>query len=160
MRFWQKIQKLPREIKKYIMERHKLKIAVYLFLIKGDEIFLTRRFQTGWQDGNYTVPSGHLDPNETIIEAAIRETKEEAGIILDSANMQLVHTMHRMNIYIDFFFVCKNWQGEPSNTEPEKCDDAKWFLLAQLPNNMVPSVRHAIEQYQKGITFSEFINEG
>lgn len=57
-------------------ERHKLKVAVYVLLIKDDKILLARRSKTGWQDGNYTIPSGHLDPNETIATAAIRETQE------------------------------------------------------------------------------------
>lgn len=142
------------------MERHKLKVAVYLMLIKGDKILLARRFQTGWQDGNYTLPSGHLDPNETIADAVIRETKEEVDVTVQPADLRIVHTMHRMNIYIDFFFIAAQWEGEPRNAELDKCDEVAWFPINQLPENMVPSVRHAIDQYQKGVTFSEFENEG
>lgn len=142
------------------MERHKLKVAVYVMLIKGNNILLARRFQTGWQDGNYTLPSGHLDPDETIAGAAIRETKEEVDATVQSEDLRIVHTMHRMNIYIDFFFVADKWEGEPRNAELDKCDEVGWFPIDGLPENMVPSVRHAIEQYQKGITFSEFENEG
>lgn len=129
-------------------------------LIKDDKILLSRRFNTGWQDGNYALPSGHLDPNETIVEALLRETKEEVGIEIDSKSIQIVHTMHRMNIYIDFFFTCMAWTGEPRNMEPEKCDDMSWFSFTELPANMVPSVRYAIKEYQEGRLFSEFENEG
>lgn len=142
------------------IERHKLKVAVYVMLIKDDKILLARRFETGWQDGNYTIPSGHLDPNETIATAAIRETQEEVGVVLKPEEISIVHTMHRMNIYIDFFFKADTWQGEPTNIELDKCDEVIWSPINQLPENMVPSVRHAIEQYQKGISFSEFENEG
>lgn len=141
------------------MERHKLKVAVYAMLIKNGKILLVRRFNTGWQDGNYSLPAGHLDPNETIGDALIRETKEEIGVTLKPWDIRLVHTMHRMNIYIDFFFLAAKWDGEPQNMEADKCDKVEWFSLTELPENMVPSVRSAIEQYEKRIAFSEFQNE-
>lgn len=137
------------------MERLKLKVAVYLFLIKNNKILLCRRFQTGWQDGNYTVPSGHLEPNETIIDATIRETIEEVGVSITKDDIKLVHTMHRLNSHIDFFFEAISWQGEPKNKELDKCDDVQWFSIDNLPENMVPSVQDAFLKYQKGITFSE-----
>lgn len=142
------------------MERHKIKVAVYLMLTKEDKILLTRRFNTGWQDGNYGLPSGHLDPGETIVGALMRETKEEIDILINPQDVEIIHIMHRMNIYIDFFFVVKKWEGELQNVELNKCDDIKWFSLNQLPNNIVPSVKHAIEQYEKRVLFSEFENEG
>lgn len=142
------------------MERLKLKVAVYLFLIKDEKILLSRRFKTGWQDGNYGLPSGHVEAGEGMVDALLRETKEETGVILKQEDVNLVHTMQRNNIYIDLFFTAKNWFGEPQIMEKEKCDDMQWFPLTNLPENMVPSVRFAIESYQKGITFSDFNREG
>lgn len=138
------------------MERLKLKVAVYLMLVRNGQILLARRCNTGWQDGNYSLPSGHVDPDETIIQALIRETKEEVGVTLKPEEVELVHVMHRMNIYIDFYFVCKKWQGEPENLEPAKCDDLKWFTLKDLPENIVMSVKQAINNYQEKTSFSEF----
>jgi hypothetical protein len=40
--------------------------------------------------------------------------------------------------------------------EVDKCDDMKWFPLSNLPQNIVPSVKFVIENFQKGILFSEF----
>jgi len=142
------------------MERLKLKIAVYLILIKDDKVLLGRRFNTGWQDGNYGLPSGHLESGESLVEALLRETKEETDIELDSKSVALVHTMHRKERYMDLFFTTKNWKGEPKIMEKDKCDDLQWFPLKELPKNMVPSVKSALENYQKGIPFSEFQSEG
>jgi hypothetical protein len=57
---------------------------------------------------------------------------------------------------MDFFLVADKWSGEPKNMEPEKCDDMLWVPIKDLPTNMVESVRNGIENYQKGIFFSEF----
>ncbi len=137
--------------------------AVYVILRKGDEIFLMRRFQTGWQDGNYGLPAGHLEDGETIAGAALREAKEETGIDIEEGDLEVIHVMHRMNPdrqYIDFFLVAKRWSGVPGNREPEKCDEAKWMPIDALPKNIVESVRDGIENYRKGILFSEFGADG
>lgn len=138
------------------MERLKLKIAVYLILVKEDRILLSKRFNTGWQDGNYSLPSGHLDPDETLVNAIVRETKEEINIDINEENLTLVHTMHRLGIYVDFYFTTSIWAGEIKNMEQEKCSDLSWFPLDKLPENIVPSVKYAIENYRAGITFSEY----
>lgn len=142
------------------MERLKLRVAIYMLLIKEDKILLGRRFNTGWQDGNYGLPSGHLEEDESLVEAVIRETTEEVGIDIKPEDLKHVHVMHRKSIYIDFFFESQKWSGEPGVMEKDKCDDLKWFPLSELPLNIVPSVKFAIQNYQDGISFSELEVEG
>jgi ADP-ribose pyrophosphatase YjhB (NUDIX family) len=132
-----------------------------LLLIKGDKILLLRRFNTGWQDGNYSLPAGHLEMGETPTSGMMREGLEEIGITLHKEDLEMVHTMHRIHgYYIDLFFTAKKWEGEIVNKELNKCDDLNWFPLEDLPINIVPSVKSAIEQYKKGVHFSEFEMEG
>jgi mutator protein MutT len=138
-------------------KRHTMRAAVYLLLVRGNEILLTRRYNTGYQDGKYSLIAGHLDGDETATSAMVREAKEEAGIVVQPENLQFAHVMHRMsNVeYIDFFFVASRWQGEPYITEPDKCDDMQWYTLDNLPSNLLPYVKKAIENYKKKIYFSE-----
>ena len=88
----------------------------------------------------------------------IRETKEETGIALEENRLRVIHVMHRKSNdeRVDFFFETKKWLGEPKIMEPEKCDDLKWFPIIQLPENTIPYVRAAIENYKNNISFSEF----
>ena len=57
-------------------ERFKIFTAVFLLLRRGNEIFMMRRFNTGFRDGYYDLVSGHLDGDETYREAGVREAKE------------------------------------------------------------------------------------
>ncbi len=131
----------------------------YLFLIKDGKILLQRRFQTGFQDGNYGVPAGHLDGNETAREGCAREIKEEIGIEISPEDLEVVHVMQRKatnDERIDFFMTTESFSGEIIKCEPHKCDDLSWFDLDNLPENVVDYVKVAIENYRNGVTYSEF----
>lgn len=130
-------------------------VAVHLLLIKSEKIALLRRYNTGYEDGKYSVIAGHLDGNEDLKSAMIREAKEEAGIVIVPDNINIVGVMHRKSKdeRIDFFLTANIWQGELINKEPHKCDDLSWFDINKLPQNMIPYVRKAIENYKAGIQF-------
>ena len=57
---------------------------------------------------------------------------------------------------MDFFVHVRIWQGEPVNAEPGKCDEIRWADIQDLPENTVPYVRRAIENFQVGVPFEEF----
>jgi 8-oxo-dGTP diphosphatase len=141
-------------------DRFKLIPEVYLILVRDGKILLSRRFQTGYEDGNYGLVSGHGEAHETMRAAAAREAKEEADITIDPSRLQHVLTMHRAveenHERIAFYFTTDHWDGEIKNAEPEKCDDLSWFPLDQLPENTIPYIRFAIECYQKNIQYCEF----
>lgn len=140
-------------------DKFKLITCVYLLLIKDGKILLSRRFNTGYKDGNYSLVAGHHDGGETIREAMVREAAEEAGIKINKDDLELVLTMHRWcgdHERIDLFFTVKTWEGEITNQEPHKCDDLSWFPLDQLPVNTVSCIRTAVDCYQRGIGYCEF----
>ncbi len=131
----------------------------YLFLIQDNKILLQRRFQTGFEDGNYGVPAGHLDGGETAREGGAREIHEEIGIEVQPGDLQIVHVMHRRaskDERIDFFMTANTYTGTIRNNEPHKCDDLQFFPLNDLPENMVDYVRAAIENYRSGTLYSEY----
>ena len=141
------------------MERIKLPVAVHLFLISNNKILLSRRFNTGFQDGNYSVVAGHIEGNETILQAMKREAAEEANLHFEDEQLKIVQVMHRKSATeerIDYFLYADSWEGEIKNNEPGKCDDLRWFPVGDFPENMVPYVRYAIEAYFNGELFTEF----
>jgi 8-oxo-dGTP diphosphatase len=142
-------------------ERFRAIVAVHLLLLRGEEVLLLRRANTGYEDGNYSVIAGHLDGNETASQAMVREVAEEAGIVVRSADLRFAHIMHRKEAAeaderIDLFFAATRWRGEPKIGEPEKCSELRWAALDALPANMVPYVRLALDQVRQNRHFSEF----
>lgn len=138
--------------------RVRFPVTVHLFFLRRDQILLSRRYNTGYRDGEYSVPAGHLDGGETVVAAALREAREEVGIQLRVEDLIFSSVMHRLedDERVDFFLRVTSWSGEPFNNEPDKCDDVRWVDLRSLPENMVPYVRRAIHNHLEGVTFDEF----
>lgn len=138
--------------------RNTFRSAVYIFLIKDNKILLLRRKNTGWKDGEYGVPAGHLELGETVREAAAREAKEEAMVQIDPKDLHLVHVQHRKGNYeyIDLYFSSNIWEGEAGIGEKDLADDVGWFPTDSLPKNTIDYMLVAFKNYQDGILFSEF----
>ncbi|GHO47194.1 hypothetical protein KSX_53570 [Ktedonospora formicarum] len=88
-----------------------------------------------------------------------REAKEEAQIVIDPSHLQVVGVMHCSygeDEAINFFLTATCWEGCIANGEPHKCDELAWYPLDHLPENMVPNVRKAIENYRQGVWFESF----
>jgi len=64
------------------MNRFMLIPEVHLLLLRESKILLLRQYQTGYENGNYSVVADHVDGNEPATVAVARETYEEAGIVL------------------------------------------------------------------------------
>ena len=70
-------------------ERSKFPISVQLLLENQDKILLMKRKNTGYEDGKYSLPGGHVEANEEIRKALVREAKEEIGINIKREDLKL-----------------------------------------------------------------------
>jgi mutator protein MutT len=143
-------------------ERHKLIPASYLILKKENKILMLRRFNTGYKDGFYSFPAGHVEEGESFEECLIREAKEEIGVEIRRESLKELYIIHRYkdevllnNARIDVFYIVENWSGEIQNLEPNKCDDLYWFDLENLPKDTIPYIRVAIENIKNKVHFLE-----
>jgi 8-oxo-dGTP pyrophosphatase MutT (NUDIX family) len=126
----------------------KATVPVFLFLVDSqDRVYLQRRFRTGYLDGYYEPPAGKTDHGELLTQAACREAREEAGVIVDPASLELFHTylnLSNNNPWLGIMFRTRTWQGTPAIQEPDKCDDAGFFALNTLPSHLTPQVRDGL----------------
>lgn len=137
--------------------------AVYLVIRDGEKVLLARRFNTGYEDGKFSLPAGHLDGDEPMTVALSREAKEELDINVDPKDLNLVHVMHHRSEIVDstddervdFYFTVNKYDGEPTIAEPDKCDALEWHSIHKLPKNMVRRVKLSLE----GISKNDFLTE-
>ncbi|MGW6022811.1 NUDIX hydrolase [Streptomyces sp. NPDC055099] len=139
--------------------RHKEVVDVHLILRRGDEVLLARRANTGYGDGLFNVPSGHVEPGEDVRTAVIREAREEIGLSLApdevSAELVLQHRGPGEEARIGWFFEATYGAGgEPFNAEPDKCAELSWHTIATLPDDMVAYCRAALQAWHTGERFA------
>lgn len=57
-----------------------------LLIIQNNKILLAHPTNAPWY-GSYTIPKGKIENGESYLEAALRETKEEIGIVIDAIDV-------------------------------------------------------------------------
>ena len=135
--------------------------AVFILLNRGDKILFVLRSNTGWMDGHYALPAGHVEAAESFMQAAQRELLEEVGIKLNLRQLKHAVTIHelkpdRQEVRVGVCFEALDWTGEPVNAEPEVHGEIKWFNADELPDKLTPSTREALAAIKAGKTYAEF----
>lgn len=97
------------------------------------EILFLKRKNTGFADGYYQLPSGHLELElqESIEECCIREIYEEVWLRVEKVDLELCFVHHSYGVgtknYFWFFFKVWRYTGEAINAEPDKAEHIKWI---------------------------------
>ena len=128
-----------------------------LILIERGRVLLLR--QTKRNGGNYTLLGGKVESQESARRTLVREGKEEAGIILDEADLRLAHVLHKRTgdgHRVTLYFQTHTWDGHLRSRERDKFKSVEWCSLRQLPDNLTGTVRHVLREVQEGRIYSEF----
>jgi 8-oxo-dGTP diphosphatase len=138
--------------------RFALVVGVHLLLWREDLLLLGRRVGTGYADGLWHVPGGHLEGGESVLAAACREADEELGIRVEEKDLSLAHIVHDTSSSnrLQVFFDVQRWNGEIVNREPHKCAELAWHAPQTLPREIVPYLGHTLDQLSQGVRFSLF----
>lgn len=139
--------------------------AVMLILLRQQagktQVLLQKRQHTGVMDGLWdTAATGHVEADEMMTQAVVREAREETGITLrreDLVFAGLGHIMVRPGLmYYNGYFAATCWQGQPFIAEPDKCAALQWFDVEALPQDIIPERGTAIRNYLAGIFYHEY----
>jgi 8-oxo-dGTP diphosphatase len=136
--------------------RFQLVPAAYVLLLRGSEVLLQLRQNTGYRDGHWAAAAaGHVEDGESVLAAAVREAEEEIGVV--PGELVPLTTMHRthgnglaIDERVDFFFTCRTWTGEPRLLETAKAADLRWCPLDALPDPVVPHERFVLDGLRTG----------
>ena len=106
-----------------------VELTVVCLLEDGDKILLQDRVKTDWH--GYALPGGHVEKDESFLDAVKREMKEETG--LEIRNPRLVG-LKQFPIdngrYLVALFKATEWSGELTSSEEGKME---WVEYARLP---------------------------
>ncbi|MBY8856894.1 NUDIX domain-containing protein [Nocardia sp. CA2R105] len=137
-----------------VLVRYGTVVDVHLVLIRNGQLLWSRRANTGYADGLVALVSGHLEQDEDVLDAAIREAHEEVGIRIRRHDLQCVHVVHHRNgsdqPRLGFFFKVERWHGEPTNQEPDKCSELLWRNISDIPGDAVPYPASTIRRILQG----------
>ena len=94
------------------------------------------------------MPKGTVEPGEEYKETALREVKEETGLIVSdlelfSASDDVQPDRH----FVTLQFIARSCEGTPGVMEPEKEDEWRWFPLDSLPENLYSPTRRFLDKY-------------
>jgi ADP-ribose pyrophosphatase YjhB (NUDIX family) len=139
------------------MAKFPVSLKVRLLLIDRGKILLLK--QTKPNGGNFTMVGGTIEAKEYAKTTLIRESYEEAGIILKKEDLQMVHVLHKKGKKghrIVLYFKAHNWKGKAESREQKKFKSADWHNVNNLPSALTDTVKQVIEAYRKGKMYSEF----
>ena len=106
-------------------------VGTLTFVCAGGQILLIRK-KRGHGAGKVNAPGGKLDPGETPLAGAIRETKEEVGVeALHPSLMAELKFVDQANAqWLGYAFVAQDYRGAPTETAEAR---PFWAPLDQIP---------------------------
>lgn len=133
-----------------------IKVGVGVMILKDNKVLLGHRTNTAKDTGgiyepdSWTFPGGKQEYEETVLETAIRETKEETDLtISDIQVLTATDEFQPDRHYVTIGVIAKNYQGKLKTMEPSKIDEWSWFDLENLPQNIYTPSRNMIEEYKR-----------
>ena len=114
--------------------------------IRKDGKYLLGKRKGSHGAGEYSLPGGHVEMWESLVDSAINEVDEETGMRIKNA--------HVIDAQDSFFpedglhyvtvFLLADWSyGEPENKEPHKCEGWDWYAPEDFPEPMFAGTRNA-----------------
>lgn len=135
------------------------------FIIKSqDKILICHPFGALWGNGEWSLPKGKIEPGETAIEAAKRETQEETGLDLNSCSGKVFflgnfkYQDKDKCIYVFLFLsdddltkfnlYCPSKIKRGKNKNKPEIDLFKWVNKKEAKNKLHPASAEAIDKIQ------------
>ena len=98
------------------MRTENVELTVLCLVHRGEELLLQNRVKKDWQ--GYAMPGGHVEPGESIVEAVIREMREETGLQIIRPRLCGVKQFPiEGGRYLVFLFETQEFTGELTDSE-------------------------------------------
>jgi len=132
-------------------------VVVDTLLIDKTKILLVKRAANLPEGGKWGLVGGYVERNETILQAASREIREETGYLLKKLELLTVvdnpnrkNDQDRQNIS----FVCVGEVGDKIGESDWEVTSQQWFDLNELPLEF----EIAFDHYEIIMVYKQFLN--
>ena len=106
-----------------------VELTVLCMVHRGDEILLRDRVKTDWR--GFCFPGGHVEPGESVVDAVIREMREETGLTVYAPKLcGIKHFPIEGGRYLVFFFKTDRFEGQLRDSEEGA---VSWVRRTELP---------------------------
>lgn len=127
-------------------------LTVLCLLHQNGQYLLQDRVKKDWQ--GFTLPGGHVEPGESIVDAVIREMKEETGLTIRNPRLCGVkHFPIKGGRYIVFLFEATEYEGELCSSEEGRMH---WIPVEELPHVNLVNDFHDLVDVMLDENLSEF----
>ena len=112
------------------MRTEQVELAVLCLIHTEDSYLLQDRVKKDWK--GYTLPGGHIELGESIVDAVVREMKEETGLMIKSPRLCGVKQFPiEGGRYIVFLFETDQFEGKVVDSDEGKMH---WVKISELLN--------------------------
>jgi len=119
-----------------------VELTTLCLIHEGDRYLLQDRVKADWK--GYTLPGGHVEPGESIVDSVIREMKEETGLTIRNPKLCGIKQFPiEGGRYIVFLFRTEEFDGELISSEEGKMH---WVNKEELSKvNLVNDLRELLD---------------
>ncbi|MDN3260838.1 NUDIX domain-containing protein [Streptomyces sp. CSDS2] len=140
-------------------ELHIVGVHLYLEDAHGRILLGLRHPDSAYAGNTWHFLAGHCEREEAV-SCLVREAQEEAGLVIEPDDVELVHLVHLVDSpsahpRIGLIFRARTWSGTPAVREPDRCVEWRWWNPKDLPDAVVPYTRQAIEGVLAGRLYSQ-----
>lgn len=109
----------------------KIPVCVGAVVLKGEQALFVRQAKGASLEGQWSIPWGMVEPGESPEYAALRETREEAGIKAQVEGLLGIQNLPQPG-WMGVIFLCRHEGGVPAADDEVETDRAAYFSLKEL----------------------------
>lgn len=109
----------------------KIVVCVGAVVLQGERALFVRQAKGHPLEGQWSIPWGVVDPEESPDTAALRETVEEGGVTAYIEGLLGVQNLRREG-WVAIVFLCRHVSGTPVSDGGVETDKARYFSLEEM----------------------------
>ncbi len=132
-------------------------LTVLCLISRGDEILVQNRHKEDWK--GYVLPGGHVEKGESVVQAVIREMKEETGYDIQHPQLCGIKQFPIENgRYLVMLFKTETFSGELRSSEE---GEMRWVKRADLHDlNLVEDFDELLSVFDRDdLTEFQYVGE-